>query len=160
MRMRNRLAIIILMVCVSCSGGSGEPTETDRVVLGAQLDSIEAIFASQEPTEVMLARYMDYFAPDAVLLPPGAEPIRGLEASLAFYTTAFEGLRAVSLDYDTPDVLLDGNVALRRYDGVAVVLSGVTLDTLMFTNHYIDVVRRGADGEWRIVWHLWRPTSE
>jgi ketosteroid isomerase-like protein len=108
----------------------------------------------------MLARYMDYFAPDAVLLPPGAEPIRGREASLAFYTTGFEGLRAVSLDYETPDVLLDGEVALRRYDGTAVVLSEVTLDTLTFTNHYIDVVRRGADGEWRIVWHLWRPTNE
>ncbi len=160
MRMRDRVAIGVLMICASCSGSSDVPTEIDRAMLDVQLDSIELIFASGEPMDVIFERYLEFFAPDAVLLPPGGEPIRGREAALAFYTTGFEGFTALSLDYQSPDVLLDGDVALRRYDGTAVVLSEAARDTLAFTNRYIDVVRRGIDGEWRIVWHVWGPTNE
>ena len=106
--------LALLVVIVACGPDTRAGIPSDRQILQAQLDAIEALFGPGRPTAESLEGYLRFFAPDAILLPPGGDPILGRAAALAFYTEGFDGLDVISLAYGTAEVLHDGGLATRR----------------------------------------------
>jgi ketosteroid isomerase-like protein len=145
-------SLLVLAVTLPAACSPPRSAEDDRFALSAQLDSIEALFAPGEAIDDVFARYVSFFAEDAVLLPPEADPVVGRERILAFYVAAFEGLEPISLEYGSPQVIVDGDLAVRRYQGAAVAIIGP--DTLNFATRYVDALQRSPEG-WRILWHTW-----
>ena len=147
----------LALVLGGCAAGESMEDEASVVgELAAQLDSIEAIFIPG--SEDFVDAYLGFFADDAVLLPPGQASIEGISAVRDFYTSGFEGLEPLSLEYTELVGHFDGQLAVRRYTGRGAALLGA--DTLVLpVNRYVDVLRRTEEG-WRILWHSWGEVPE
>ena len=149
--------VSLAVVVTACSTGEA-PDDEDLMVaeLTAQLDSIEAIFAPGSTD--FIDAYLQFFDDDVVLLPPGQPAIEGKGAIREFYSSGFDGLDPVSLEYGEPVIVLQGPLAVRRYTGRGVVtIDGNTL--VLPLNRYVDVLRQTPNG-WLILWHSWVEVSE
>jgi len=132
--------------------------ESDRDVLAAQLTEIEELFsASYDDNRPRLEVYLDYFADDLRLFHPEGHTTAGKAAALEFYTSAFAPINILSLDYSAPDVLVDGDLAVRNYSGTASFSLADDPAEREVTQRYVDVLQRQGGSDWRIVWHAWYP---
>ncbi|MEE8464493.1 MAG: DUF4440 domain-containing protein [Gammaproteobacteria bacterium] len=131
-------------------------TETDAIK--AQLVEIAAMSQVARPTEEMTDLYMAYFAKEPTLLPAGSDALRGRAAIAEFYNHAFQGIEILSNDYRDPVVVVDGDMAVRRYIGKAVFMIAGEPDPVTATNRYVDVLVK-ENGRWKILWHSWVPVS-
>ena len=145
-----------IAVLAACTSGSLEDQLADTDELSLQLRSIESLFAPGSTIEEVFERYLEFFADDAILLPPGAQPVRGRDAIRDFYLSGFEGLEPISLAYGEPEFLMDAELALRVYEGVGVAVVTASGDTLRGLNRYVDALRKTPNG-WRIAVHTWGP---
>ncbi len=145
------LATTILLACQQVSDNRAE---ADLSAIRNQLNEFEEIFLSLDlPIAAQIKEYLEYFVDDLALLPPGEDAVQGYDAALAFYTEAFEGGTVLDVSFQTPVILLEGDMAVRRYIGSSeVMFDGETYSS---TNRYIDILRRQPDGEWLTVWHAW-----
>jgi len=128
--------------------------EADLSAIANQLDDIVENFSNPEvPIATQIRNYLEFFVDDPVLLQAGEDAVQGYDAALAFYTEAFEGGTVLDVNFETPVILLEGDMAVRRYIGSSeVMFDGETYSS---TNRYIDILRRQPDGEWLTVWHAW-----
>jgi ketosteroid isomerase-like protein len=142
---------------MSCSGQEQpelaliDQREADARAIDQQLDEIiERFTASDEKIET----YLSYFHEDAILMPPGLQPIRGIDSIRAFYAPHEGNFANTSkLFYTDRFFEVEDSMAVRRYTGyVELYING---DTLVSDNKYVDVLVKGADGSWKILWHSW-----
>jgi ketosteroid isomerase-like protein len=158
MRIVHTIAAIAAVQLTAC-----QPTadvSSDIAVLGDHLVEIEQLFNGPHDGErSRFAVYLDYFTDDLILLHPEGHTTAGKAAALEFYTSAFAPITILSLDYGSPDVLVNGDLAVRRYSGTGTFTLGDDPTELATTNRYIDVLERQDGGDWRIVWHAWYPVA-
>lgn len=145
---------ILLVFGASCVGPPDSDPAAAHRALGAQLDSIEALFVPGPPIGQVLRQYVDRFADEAVLHPPAGPSVTGRAAILEYYVDAFRGFQPLSLEYGAPEIIVDGDLAVRRYEGRGVGIVEASGDTVSIMNRYIDVLRRSGR-EWRVLWHTW-----
>lgn len=149
-------AAIQLAGCQPASNDS-----TDIAVIEAQLVEIEEIYSpAYDAAEPVLEAYLEYFADDAVLLHPSGNVYDGKPAARAFYEAAFADLTILSLDYYSPHILIDGDLAVRRYEGTAEFSAGDDPTIHAITNRYVDVLQKQESREWLIRWHQWTPVKK
>ncbi len=139
---------------LACQQVSDSRVEADLSAIENQLDDIVENFSNTEvPIATQMRNYLEFFVDDPVLLQAGEDAVQGYDAALAFYTEAFEGGTVLDVNFQTPVILLEGDMAVRRYIGSSeVMFDGETYSS---TNRYIDILRRQPDGEWLTVWHVW-----
>lgn len=86
------------------------------------------------------------YAEDAVVLPPGAEPVRGREAIQAFWQAGIDAQAGVNSELETVEVLGMGDMAIEVGSYVETGPEGEHLDH----GKYVAVWKK-VDGEWKIV---------
>jgi len=125
--------------------------ESDIKVLNNQLDEIELLCKN-----LIVDNYISFFHENAVILPPGQAPIKGIEEIREFYSV-FEEVFIPSFDlvYSERKFKVEDSLAVRRYEGYAEIPLQDGNDTLISNNKYIDLLTKQSDGSWKIIWHMW-----
>ena len=156
MKYMTYLTLLAATLLLACQQVSDSRAEADFAEIKSQLDDIEENFLNTEVSiAAQIKKYLEFFVADPVLLPPGEDAVQGYDAALAYYTEGFEGGTVLDVDFQTPDILLDGDMAVRRYIGSSEIM----FDSGPYSsyNRYIDILQRQPDGEWLTVWHTWTP---
>jgi uncharacterized protein (TIGR02246 family) len=124
------------------------PIESPEEAVRATVSAI--IAADNEGDVEKVARL---YAPDAVLMPPGGEPVEGLAAIRAHYGSLFSrfSLRA---SLDSRETVVSGDWAFDRGTTDVVSTSKQTGETTEAHDKYLMVLRREEDG-WRIARLIW-----
>ena len=110
---------------------------------------------------------MNYYADDAVLLPPSERPVRGVVAIRDRYERMFAEsrleLRAFSRetrvagDWAIDRGTITGRV-FRKLEGDEELEEETPIRTV--NDKYVMMLRRESDGGWRIVWLIWNSSEE
>jgi ketosteroid isomerase-like protein len=153
-----RCLICALIISILFSHGIVLAAESDIDAIKAQLVEIAEMTQVARPTAEMTELYMEYFAKEATLLPAESEALRGRAEIAAFYNRAFQGIEILSNNYRDPVVIVNGDMAVRRYIGTAVFMIADTPEPVTATNRYLDVLVK-KNGRWKILWHSWVPMS-
>jgi ketosteroid isomerase-like protein len=115
-----------------------------------------------------LAGYLRVLHPEVRLLPPGAPAIDTAQRYGEFLAGVFGAATYRVEVLRAPEVRVFGDVAIAEYDytihlarkdpAVGVTEPGALTEAAT-TSRYLDVLRRGADGAWRIWRHSWQPLA-
>ena len=150
---------LLILLTSACTGYDEESSQVlDTQLLKEQLVEIAEMTASGLPTEDMTDRYVSYFADSPTLLPAGQDALLGRDAIRDFYNSAFSGIEILSNEYYEVVVVVDEELAVRRYLGTAMFRVPKDSEPISVTNRYIDVLSK-LDGNWKIVWHSWTPAT-
>lgn len=113
-----------------------------------------------------LAGYLRVLHPEVRLLPPGAPAIDTAKRYGEFLAGVFGAATYRVEVLRAPEVSVLGDVAVAEYDytihltrkdpSVGVTARGALTEDAT-TSRYLDVLRRDADGAWRIWRHSWQP---
>ena len=145
---------------LACQQVPENQTEADLTIIRDQLTDIEDIILNADVSiTTQMQKYLDFFVDNPVILPPGDDAVQGYDAILAYYTEGFEGATILDVNYHIhePEIFINGDIAIRRYFGSAEVKFDGEPEHYSSYNHYIDILQRQADGEWRIICHAWTP---
>ncbi len=149
---------LLPLLAALCLGTSAFASEDEVEIIRAQLHEIAWMSAEDRPVSEMADEYMTYFAADPTLLPPNSEPLAGREAIEEFYNSVFGGVRLISNQYFDEEIVVSGDMASRRYIGMAHLSFPGDASEVVSINRYVDVMVR-EDGEWKMLWHSWVPVT-
>ncbi|MDX1430263.1 MAG: DUF4440 domain-containing protein, partial [Rhodothermales bacterium] len=101
-----------------------------------------------------------FYAPDARSLMPTGEVRDGYEAIREGHVEFFSGIDYTLLSYDTPDVLVSGDlgVTVGAFDEFWV--DRATGDTTAQRGQWLLVWEQQPDGSWRIAREMWTREQE
>jgi ketosteroid isomerase-like protein len=110
-------------------------------------------------------QYVDLLDKNITMVPPGAADIVGREAYAKFLIPVFDNAEYKIEALGDIDIQIEGDIALARYDyiiyvsmkaGVANITdSAAALDQMVNKSKYLDVLKRQADGGWKVLRHMW-----
>jgi uncharacterized protein (TIGR02246 family) len=124
-------------------------------------DAIRAVH--QEYRDAWLAgdatRVMATLTPDAVLLPSGLAPIEGEQAIRRFWWPGGPPTTIEAFEVTVDEVAGQGDIACARGWDHLRFRTGAEPAVSQHST-YLDVVRRGADGRWRISRRMWSDLRE
>lgn len=146
--LRTMGTLLLLMALAACGGGEeqtaipedmGLPDEDVETILSIDRSFQEAV--KNGDWQVLRAVY----AEDAVILPPGAETVEGVDAIMEFWQS---GSRAGGLEgFNTDTEVIHGDATIGYHRGTWSYGSGDE----MVNGKYLWVLRRMPDGQWKIV---------
>jgi ketosteroid isomerase-like protein len=122
-------------------------TEADMQAIAAVRDLEVAAFTSG-------GDFSSYLAGDAVLMPPNAPRVVGIEAIGAWAAEFASQVTFNSLDYTESEIVITGDWAIERY-AASVTMTAAGGDPVSGTNKGIHVYKRQADGSWKMVQDVW-----
>jgi len=143
-----------LLLCMAIGGvGCAQPSRTDAA---ADAEAIKAAFS--EWVKVSEAgdadAYSQYITDDALFLGPNQQPVAG-KAAIRPWVAGFFADYQFSLPQWTEDeVIVAGDIAIHRYSGVATLTPKKGGEVIVADRKYMDVLRREADGQWRVARHM------
>jgi uncharacterized protein (TIGR02246 family) len=118
-------------------------------------DAVRAIVSAiiEADSQGDLEKVVRLYATDAVLMPPGGEPIEGLAAIRAHYGSLFSrfSLRA---SFDSRETIVAGEWAFDRGTTEVASTSKETGETVEAHDKYLMVLHHEEDG-WRIARLIW-----
>jgi uncharacterized protein (TIGR02246 family) len=101
-----------------------------------------------------LERVLEHYAPDAMLLPPNEPPVQGHAAIRPRYEGLFAAYRP-EIVARVDEVCVSGALAfVRGHNGGRLVSRSGGADRAL-DDAYLMMLRRGADGRWRISHLMW-----
>jgi len=150
------LLFFIAFQAIAYANDAASSSESEAIM--AQLIEIAEVSQSGLPMGEMTDRYLSYFAANPTLLPAGQAALTGREAIQDFYNGAFRDIVIESNIYRDPVVVVNGDMATRRYIGTAVLITADQPDPVSATNRYLDVLIKEG-GEWKMLWHSWVPVD-
>ena len=132
------------LLITSCAGEAGPTfTEADRAAIEAATEEAMAINTTSDHTA-----YVDhYYTPDAVVMPPNGEVIRGREALIAF-NEAFPPYE----DLQFTHVEVDGAGDMAYVYGIYTMVMATSEGAEPVEDHgkYIEIWKRQPDGSWKV----------
>jgi len=161
------LSAVAMLLLVACDN---DPRATDSQ-LAQQVITDRAAVAQLYATwrraveEGDRQQYVDLLDENITMVPPGATDIVGREAYATFLIPVFENAEYKIESLGDIDIQIEGDIALARYDyivyvsmkaGVANITdSAAALDQMVNKSKYLDVLKRQADGGWKVLRHMW-----
>lgn len=145
-----RLTCFLLcsVVAIGCGRESPPDTSADEQAIkdafGAWVRVAEAGDADS---------YSTYITDDALILGPG-QPVVGKAAIRPWVAGFFADWKFSFPKWTDEEIIVAGDVAIHRYSGVATLTSKKGADTTLADRKYIDILRREADGKWRVARHM------
>jgi uncharacterized protein (TIGR02246 family) len=114
----------------------------------------DGIVAADNRSEI--EQVLAYYTADAVLMPPGSAPVRGRDAIRPRYEALFAGFKP-AIEGRIDEACAAGAVGfVRGHNGGRMVPLGVGSPRAL-DDVYLMVLRREADGAWRISHLMWHP---
>ncbi len=152
MRLRtNALHLVALTLLAACQANP-DPT----LVEVTDIEAIESLHALrlEAATAIDLDAFMRFITDDAVMMPPDAPAIAGLEALRAYWE---EAIQAFEFDVKKPSrsVTLIGDWAFEDYTYELTLTPRAGGQPFTESGKGMFVYRRGADGQWRIARDVW-----
>lgn len=142
--------------CVGCAGSSdlsNELSDVDRTAVARATQAYADAWLSNDSTRVMAT-----LTPDAVLLPSGMEAISGGDSIRDFWWPADSPpTRVTAMEQSIDDVVGAGDLAVVRGRGTLSFVMKVDGEDVTRTQRstFMNVLRRQADGSWRIAQRMW-----
>ncbi len=137
--MASRLfGVTLILLCVVCAASAGDDEGQIKATSKAWNEAFNAGDA-----KALAALY----APDAMLLPPTAEPVKGRKSIEEFWAGFIEGVKGkLEIQEDlVPEVLVQGDLAYSLGRFTILDVDGEVVDR----GKYVAIWKR-ADGQWRI----------
>ena len=151
MRMlRGASAGVLLMVTIGCSqpAQTGE-TAGDEAAIDA-LRQRESELVAQGNADSLMTVYTD----DVVFLPANEPVVEGKAAARRWAEATF-GQVTLAPSYTSSQVMVLGDWAIDRYAGTLTVTSKADSVRMIEQIKGIHILRKGADGSWRIAHDIW-----
>ena len=102
-----------------------------------------------------VAAVLTIYTDDAIVLPPGQEPVIGREAIREFYKSYYAGSwQLVSEEFKTTSIVLRGDVAIETADYSGEINQGEK-GTIHFKGKNLVVWKRQKDGSWKLFRDMW-----
>ena len=95
---------------------------------------------------------------DAVVMPPGYAAVVGGDAVRAD-AEAFFSEFTTNHATEIHEIIVEGDIAIERADYTDILTPKAGGDPIADAGKHIVVYRRGDDGDWKILWAIWNPTS-
>jgi uncharacterized protein (TIGR02246 family) len=100
------------------------------------------------------AAVANLFTDDALLLPPGTEPVAGKEGIQGFTQSMFDQFRAnLSITVRENQMFGDSGFGLGSYENTLTPKAGG--GPMKLTGRWLNIVKRQADGSLKIARHCW-----
>lgn len=148
---RTRIPLCLAALAAVACAPQGEPSqqemEADIAAVNAVREREVAAIASGEANTA-------YLAADAVLMPPNAPAVSGIDAIDAWMRD-FVAQFAGSVSYTSSQVTVSGDWAIERYTGTLTLTPVAGGDSMKEVFKGIHVYRREADGSWKMVYDVW-----
>jgi len=122
-------------------------------VLADWRKSVAAFIGATDP-EAALSVYMAIHTPDAVLMFPGRPALTGTEEIRPYIQEFCKAYRFDLPDLQTDDLVVKGDLAIHRYSGTAVLIPRGGGESRHTARKYVDVLRLGRDGRWKVALHI------
>jgi ketosteroid isomerase-like protein len=151
-------ALVLLSLVAACADQDDEAASSEA---GAPAVSTEAdIQAISAVRDLEVAAFtsggeFSYLADDAVLMPPNAPRVVGIEAIGAWAAEFANQVTFNNLDYTESDIVIAGNWAIERYAASVTMTPAGDGDPVSGTNKGIHIYKRQADGSWKMVQDVW-----
>ncbi len=144
-----------LCACVPAARPGKAPVNTAKIV--DTIQTTEA-HANQDWAARDTDKIVGFFAPNAVIIQPGAPPITGAAAIRAGVAQLLAD-PAFSLTFasDQVDVAASGDLAAARGTFRQTETDPKTKAVTVSTGSYVTVFKPGSDGVWRGVWDIVSP---
>lgn len=104
---------------------------------------------------------LEYYSADAVLMPPGEAPVVGRGSIRPRYEALFADF-APAIEPVVEEVCAEGNLAFVRGRNTGRLVSRTSGSARTLDDVYLMLLRREADGKWRIshlIWHRQSPAD-
>lgn len=122
-------------------------------VLGHYKVCLAAFIKAPDP-EAGTAAYLALHTDDAVLMLPGMPAIQGHENIKVFILDFCQKYRFEFPEWETDELSVREDLAVHRFHGVAILIPRGGGETIHRDSKYLDVLRRGRDGQWRVAIHM------
>lgn len=142
-------AVLLAAASVVCDPKAATVREVRAVAAGI----IEADNASA------IDRVLAYYAPEAVLLPPGQPPVVGKASIRPRYEAMFAAF-APALVARMDEACVSGSLAFVRGHNRGRLASRKGGPDQAVDDPYLMLLARGADGAWRITHLMWHRSAE
>lgn len=154
MSLRVRTAFILVTLLAAHACAPRRPSVGPETT--ADANAIRAAFAAWVRTAEAgdAAGYGRYITDDFVFLGPGARPRVGKSTVLPWVERWFADWQFTFPQWTTEEVIVVGDLAIHRYSGVATLTPKKGGAPITADRKYIDIVRREADGQWRVARHM------
>jgi len=103
-----------------------------------------------------LARVLDHYAEDAVLMPPGEDPVVGRARIRPRYEELFASFRP-SIESHVDEACVSGSLAFVRGRTEGRMVPKEPGEARSVDDAYLMLLRKGDDGAWRISHLMWHP---
>jgi uncharacterized protein (TIGR02246 family) len=97
--------------------------------------------------------YVSFLTDDAVVVSPGQAELSGRAAILTSVREFVARNVLTFADWRSQEIVVFGDAALHRYTIVTTLHPKGGGDPVAQEQRYLDVLRRGADGQWRVSHH-------
>ncbi len=148
-------AVLALVACDAPSAHSVRLTAGDSVAIREVQSSYVRAWLADDTLGVLAT-----LSPDAVLMPPGREPVIGQAAIRAFWWPD-DGSRTTIESFEWPIAELDGGSGFAYTRGFSTLSWLYEKDTVRQSSTVrsanLTLLRRQADGTWRISHQIWGP---
>ena len=142
---------LAIAVAAGCAPQPAAPVDTsaDVAAISALSDREIAAFSAGDAEAIK-----SVFAADAIAMPPNERAVTG-HASLEAWMAAMAEQFTLSGQYDSSDVVVSGDLAVQRYTGKLTLTPKTGGDRVTETVKGLHVLRKQADGSWKITQDVW-----
>lgn len=148
------LGVAAVAGCQAPAPERADPNE-DAARIRARFDETGSAFSAESDPERAADIYLSMHTSDAVLMFPGAPAVVGHAGIRPFIVEFVKNYQFAFPDWTSEELLVSGDLAVHRFSGTALMISRETGDTIAEERKYLDVWRRGDDGEWRVARHIY-----
>ena len=135
-------------------GAAAGPEASEAKEVLAQYRTGLDAFVAASSQEACVASYLALHTDDAVLMLPGMPDVRGRDAIRVFIADFCQRYRFEFRPWESDEMTVRGDVAVHRLHGVAILLPRGGGEPTNRDSKYLDVLRRGRDGRWRVAIHI------
>ena len=148
-------ALTVIVVLAGCASPQHPEPDVERAAIESMFAARFQAFQKAPTPAEMADAYVRDVTEDAVWMPPNSPPVQGKEAVRAWAEDFFNNW-VLQLD-DTSSELpeIGGNVAVRRFTSTGVYIPRSGGESVPFDQKYVDVLRKDADGSWKLTLHMW-----
>lgn len=155
----NRSVVLLVSLAVpgwALGAGPAHHCDPGREAVREVMAVAEGIIAADNERDIR--RVLGYYAADAVLLPPGEQPVQGREAIRPRYEDLFARFNP-EIVARVEEVCVGGDLALVRGHNGGRLISRENGSARLLNDVYMMMLRRDLVGGWHITHLMWHPAE-